>query len=217
MRLARARVVRTALALLDDGGLEGLSLRRIAGQLNVQAPALYWHFKNKQELLDEMATTMLKDLLAEDAKFSAELPWTEWTAQGMQALRRALLRYRDGAKVFSGTYLTDDALLETHELPLRKLTNAGLSLPQSARAWSTLYLYTIGFVIEEQAVYPRAGERDERYEPEQRARRIDATRSLPSLAAGQAIFADYDKCFEEGLQLILAGIQSGLDSSRSQM
>lgn len=162
-------------------------------------------------MLDEMATTMLQDLLAEDARFSSELPWAEWTAASMQALRRALLRYRDGAKVFSGTYLTDDALLEAQELPLRKLTNAGFSLPQAARAWSTLYLYTIGFVIEEQAVHPRPGEHDERHEPAKRARRIDATKFPLMQAAGQEIFANYDKSFEEGLRLILSGIEQSLN------
>jgi AcrR family transcriptional regulator len=216
MRLDRDRVVRTALALLDETGLEGLALRRIARQLDVQAPALYWHFRNKQELLDEMATTMLRDLLAEDPGFAQDLPWAGWMAASMQALRRMLLRYRDGAKVFSGTYLTDDALLEAQEVPLRKLTSTGFSLPQAARAWSTLYLYTIGFVIEEQAVHPRPGERDERYDPAKRARRIDASKFPLTLAAGQETFADYDKSFEEGLRLILSGIEQGLLRGRER-
>src|SRR5262245_36093000 len=65
MALDRETVVRTALRVLDEVGLEGLTLRRIAAELDVQAPALYWHFKNKQELLDEMATTMLVDALVD--------------------------------------------------------------------------------------------------------------------------------------------------------
>jgi AcrR family transcriptional regulator len=61
MALDRATVVRAALRLLDEVGLHGLSLRKVASELGVQAPALYWHFKNKQELLDEMATTAFAD------------------------------------------------------------------------------------------------------------------------------------------------------------
>jgi AcrR family transcriptional regulator len=204
-------VVRTALDLLNSVGLEGLSLRRIAQQLEVQAPALYWHFKNKQALLDEMATTMLRDLLAEDARSSLDFPWGEWMAASMQALRRMLLRYRDGAKVFSGTYLTDDSLLEAMELPLRKLTDAGFSLSQAAHAWSTLYRYTIGFVIEEQAVYPRPGQRDERYEPAERAQRIDATKFPLTFAAGKETFTNFDNAFEQGIRIILSGIERGMD------
>ena len=45
--LTREKVVRTALRLLDKVGLDGLTLRKLAAELRVQAPALYWHFKNK--------------------------------------------------------------------------------------------------------------------------------------------------------------------------
>jgi len=50
-----ALVVLVALKLLDEVGLDGLTLRRLAAELGVQAPALYWHFANKRELLDHMA------------------------------------------------------------------------------------------------------------------------------------------------------------------
>lgn len=213
-RLEPERVVRTALELLDEVGLEGLTLRRIADELGVQAPALYWHFKSKQALLDEMATAMLKDLLAGQAELGTDLAWAQWITQSMRALRRMLLSYRDGAKVFSGTYLTDDTLLQSQELPLRALTSAGFSLHQAARAWFTLYLFTIGFVIEEQAVYPRPGERDERYALARRAQRIDATKYPLTAAAGEAIFTDFDRAFEEGVDLILAGIAQGLGDPR---
>ena len=54
--LDRTRVADTALKLLNEVGLDGLTLRAIARELDVKAPALYWHFKDKQALLDEMAT-----------------------------------------------------------------------------------------------------------------------------------------------------------------
>ncbi|HEY9291632.1 MAG TPA: TetR family transcriptional regulator, partial [Microlunatus sp.] len=59
MPLDRQVVIRTALELLDSEGLDGLTLRKIAAALDVKAPALYWHFQSKQQLLDEMATSML--------------------------------------------------------------------------------------------------------------------------------------------------------------
>ena len=61
-RLDRERVVRAALALLDEVGLDGLTLRRLAQDLGVKAPALYWHVASKADLLHEMAVTMLRDL-----------------------------------------------------------------------------------------------------------------------------------------------------------
>ena len=62
--LDRARVADTALKLLNEVGLDGLTLRAIAKELDVKAPALYWHFKDKQALLDEMATEMFRRMIA---------------------------------------------------------------------------------------------------------------------------------------------------------
>lgn len=64
-RLDRALVARTALDLLSDLGLDGLTLRAIATELGVKAPALYWHFKDKQALLDEMATEMMRRMFTD--------------------------------------------------------------------------------------------------------------------------------------------------------
>lgn len=51
-RLSRETVAESALALADAEGLEALTIRRLAQQLDVTPMALYWHFKNKDELLD---------------------------------------------------------------------------------------------------------------------------------------------------------------------
>jgi TetR/AcrR family tetracycline transcriptional repressor len=214
MALDRELVVRTALAQLDELGLNGLTLRRIASALDVQAPALYWHFKSKQELLDEMATTMLRDLIAEGGLPDTDLPWPDYLAQTGRVLRRMLLAHRDGAKVFSGTYLTDDALLAAQEEPLRVLTAAGCSLPAAVAALHTIYSYTIGFTIEQQAVFATTGERDERYEPSRRARRIDADAHPHAHTAGEELFTQPDERFERGLSLIVLGVAEQLRRTR---
>lgn len=207
MGLDRELVVRAALRLLNEGGLEGLNLRRLARELDVQAPALYWHFKNKQELLDEMATTMLRDLLGAAQRPDPHEPWAEWIAESARGLREMMLGYRDGAKVFSGTHLTDATLIESMELPLRKLTDAGFSVRDAVRGYFAVYSYTVGFTIEEQAVYPRPGERNEQYDLAKRAERIDAEKYPLALAAGEEIFTGFDDRFEHGLGLIIAGME----------
>src|SRR5437868_1714445 len=110
MALDRGIVVDAALRLLNEVGLEGLSLRRLATDLHVQAPALYWHFKSKQELLDEMATAILTRAIGTMEPTAAGQSWSEWLRGYGEGLRRMLLAYRDGARVFSGTYLTDPAM-----------------------------------------------------------------------------------------------------------
>ena len=62
--LSRERIVAAARELLDDGGPEELSLRRLAGRLGVTAPALYAYVADKQDLLAAVASTGFDELLA---------------------------------------------------------------------------------------------------------------------------------------------------------
>ncbi|MEU3900493.1 TetR/AcrR family transcriptional regulator C-terminal domain-containing protein [Streptomyces sp. NPDC045251] len=208
--LDRRRVADTALKLLNEVGLDGLTLRAIARELDVKAPALYWHFKDKQALLDEMATEMFRRMVAGTALDPADT-WRERLLKANRGLRAALLGYRDGAKVFSGSRFTGAVHAEQMEDGLRLLTAAGLTLAQAVRATTTAYLFTLGFVTEEQGVHPVPGERREGYDLDERARLMA---DYPLTAqAGAEIFTDYDRHFEEGLALVIAGIGAsyGLD------
>ena len=205
MNLDRQAVVRTALRVLDRTGLDGLTVRKIAAELRVQAPALYWHFKNKQELLDEMATTVFADSVREQGMPPADLPWQEWAAQYARGLRRTLLRYRDGARMFSGRYLTDSSLYAPMETSLAKFTASGFALADAVSVLSTLYCYVVGFTIEEQAICPRPGQRSKKYDPAKRAKRIDRNKYPLSIAAGRESFTQFEERFNRGVELILRG------------
>jgi len=191
MALTRQDIARSGLKLLNEAGLNGLTLRLIAADLGVKAPALYWHMKNKQELLDEMATQMYADSV-EDRRPPDSLGEWEAAAHSARALRRMMLSYRDGGKVFAGTYLGDMSLVGEH--PLRRSIEAGLDEARASRGIFTVYCFVVGFVIEEQAVRPMPGEFDERY----------------AQSAGQAVLGDADARFEDGLQMVLSGVRQWL-------
>ncbi|MFI0168803.1 TetR/AcrR family transcriptional regulator C-terminal domain-containing protein [Streptomyces sp. NPDC017095] len=201
--LDRERVADTALRLLNEVGLDGLTLRAIAKELDVKAPALYWHFRDKQALLDEMATQMYRRMVAGTVLDPADT-WRERLLAMSHGLRTALLGYRDGAKVFSGSRFTGTDHAPALEANLRLLTEAGFTLVQAVDAGRTVNAYTIGFVIEEQGVRPLPGEPREGFDIEERARRMA---DFPLAAeAGRLLFDDYDRQFEEGLALVVAGI-----------
>ncbi|MBW5480977.1 TetR/AcrR family transcriptional regulator C-terminal domain-containing protein [Streptomyces bambusae] len=205
--LSRESVAEAALRLLNETGLEKLTLRAIATELNVKAPALYWHFKNKQELIDEMATEMFRRMTAappSPAPDAGGPAWREMLLANNRGLRRALLAYRDGARVFSGSRFTGTEHAEHSESQLRTLVEAGFDLPQAVRALVTTFSYTLGFVTEEQGVHPVQGERREGYDVAERSERL-ADYPLAA-SAGTHIFEDYDAHFDEGLQLILDGV-----------
>lgn len=208
--LDRECVVRAALRLLDKVGLDGLTVRKLASDLGVRAPALYWHFRNKEDLLDEMATTVFVDAVRDPAWPGPDASWPEWAEQFGKQLRQMLLRYRDGARIFSGRYLTEPSLYGMMETALRKFTDAGLSVRDATQGLNTIYCYAIGFAIEEQAVYPRPGKRRKRYELAERTKRVDSKKFPLAAAAGEHTFADFDEHFQHGLRLIIKGFSGSL-------
>ncbi|GAA1397180.1 TetR/AcrR family transcriptional regulator [Kitasatospora putterlickiae] len=212
-KLDRAQVVDTALRLLDETGLDGLTLRRIAAELDVKAPALYWHFANKQALLDEMATEMLRRMSA--GPLTVPDSWQEAVTGTCRTLRTSLLGYRDGAKVFSGTRLTDSGHTGGQHALLAVFQRAGFELGDAVLAFTTAYAFTIGFVIEEQAVHPVPGERAPGYDPDRRAAGIDPQHDLAA-AAGRELFGGFEQRFERGLAIVVAGIGAALPSPATE-
>jgi AcrR family transcriptional regulator len=215
--LDRTIILGQAFAILNEMGLEGLTLRRLATRLGVQAPAIYWHFKSKQALLDEMATQVFREALQEAPVFDAAQTWQDWALSYCVGLRRTLRRYREGAKMFSGTYLTDATLYAPMDASLRKLTSGGFTLRQSVVNMGVLYAYVIGFVIEEQAVQPVPGEPDPRYDLSHRNERIDKEKYPLAHAAGSVMFRDQDARFLEGVGIIIQGMSASSSSPTTQV
>jgi TetR/AcrR family tetracycline transcriptional repressor len=148
VQLHREDVLDGALALLDDEGLDGLTMRRLAKRLGVQAGAIYWHFASKQALLDAMADRLVEDV-------GEPLPSGSWEDQVSilaYRLRQALLSHRDGARVMAGTYVADPNTSRATKVTINLLHDAGFT-PEKA-GWITFALthYVLGHTIEEQAL-----------------------------------------------------------------
>ena len=199
--LSKTAVVRAALDVLDDAGIDGVTVRAVAARLGVQAPALYWHVRDKAELLDEMATEIWRQVSAEVAALPADLPWDRVMTEFAAITRRALLAHRDGAKVFSGTYLTDAGALQAQEDRFARMVEEGFSVADATRAYSLLYSFTIGFCIEEQAA-AQAG--DDRFSEARRAARLDESTHPVIAQGGPQIFGDPDARFTDLVTLIIA-------------
>ena len=201
--LSKASIVQAALDLLDQAGLDGLTVRAVASRLGVQAPALYWHVRSKQDLLDEMGTEIWRRIGAELAALPPELPWRQGMIAFATITRRRLLAHRDGAKVFSGTYLTDAGVLESQEAGLARMTAQGFTLADIVRAYSLLYNFTIGFCIEEQAAAQAAAAGDDRSSLSRRAARPDSDAHPLGAGAGAEILADPDGRFDDLVAVII--------------
>jgi AcrR family transcriptional regulator len=209
MKVNRDIVVRGGLKLLNEAGLERLTLRLLARKLDIQAATLYWHFKSKEDLIDEMAT----EVLAKGAKHllpaSESADWSAWAAAFGTGLRKTLLAYRDGARMVAGTRLTDTRYMQTAERIAQKLVAGGFTLRQATILLSTIYDFTLSLVMEEQSVSPRPGERAQQYDLAKRSKLLAAA-GLPLLSkAGAVLFGNFDRRYSEGLALILQGARPG--------
>lgn len=187
MRLERHIVVRAALELLNEVGLEGLTTRRLAEKLGVQGPALYWHFRNKQELIDEMALALLQDSFG---RMQPGDDWAVWLTQGARRLREALLSCRDGARIISGFRPRNPHGRMDPSAAFGPMLEAGFVMPDALWAVRTVALFAIGWTLDEQTAVDRNPPMDLPFDP----------------AGG----------FEYGLCAIIAGLKAKLEQQKVQ-
>ncbi|MEU9800384.1 TetR/AcrR family transcriptional regulator C-terminal domain-containing protein [Streptomyces sp. NPDC051000] len=202
-RLDRARTVETALGLLDEHGLEALTMRRLADAVGAQAGALYRHFATKDDLLTEMAERMVAS-----ATVDAPPPdgtWQTALAGRARALRAALLARRDGARVYAGTHPTGPNTLGFAESVLALLIAAGFGEEDAGRALLAVADFTLGHTLEEQAALTPDGPADPA-----RLREAAAGETHPHLARALPVLTstDFTTRFEFGLDLLITGLSA---------
>jgi TetR/AcrR family tetracycline transcriptional repressor len=148
--LDRQQVIDEALRLVDDEGLDALSLRILARRLGVQAPTLYWHIGRKAELLDALADAILDEALRAIPLPNPEGDWAEWLLTALVELRGAMLRHRDGARIVSGARLSLRRG-DFSELAMSTLVDHGVGLQRARLLVLAGERVTVGYVLEEQA------------------------------------------------------------------
>ncbi len=140
-RLSREQVAKTALAILDTEGLDGLSMRRVAEALDVGTMTLYSYFRGKDELLDAVI-----DAAVDDAEsFSANGSWRDQLRELMQISRRTLTQHPELFQLcFRQPVLRPEAL-RFGEAGVGVLRRAGFSNADAAQAFRLLFAYSFGF------------------------------------------------------------------------
>lgn len=213
-RIQPEAVIKAALEILDAEGLENVTLRRLAAKLNVQAPALYWHFKDKSDITDDMAQAILKNAGLDDITPPADInTWDSWLKNLMRSLRNALIAHRDGGRVVAGaTFGRAYTLEKIMVMTTKVLEKAGFDRLHANIATSTAIDYVWGFVIEEQAGIAPEAALSALAPPD----RDQATRSTSEDDAYLSlVMEEYRKttsteAFDWGLQAIIVGLKSNL-------
>lgn len=202
-QLRREDVVQAAARLLEREGYDRLTMRGVAAELGVQAPALYWHVKSKEGL-----ALLLFDHLISDLDYGA--PTGDWRADLKRmagVLRRRLVETRDITRLFPDDYSSGPRAARPLELSLGIMREAGLAPADAIAAYGAALSYVVGW---------------SRFEVTRRTNEARGVRPAPPPAALQPNLAwalqngppDIDAGFEFGVDLLICGLERRLAERR---
>jgi AcrR family transcriptional regulator len=136
--LTTEELYRRALAIVDDNGLEALTMRRLAAAVGVRAPSLYNHVTGKEELIDGALGVMRAELRLPDP-----MPedWKTVMETILMAYRRVLADHPNMMPL-AGRRLPSD-----EDSGLAYLVQQGFAPDQAVELWQTLTALTIGFSL----------------------------------------------------------------------
>ncbi len=212
--LDRQQIIETALQLLNDVGLKNLTTRRLAERLGVRSASLYWHIKDKDELLQLLADRISSDVSPVDAN----LPWTEQLIQFANGFRTALLTCRDAVELLTETTPFTLNRLRQIEFLYGLLIDAGFSYQESALIGPLINNYVMGFVKEEVRFNNLIQSRENKAE-EIISSMQDISKSLPAeefptlrrLSEYAPTIIDMSQNFDYGLQILINGLNLRLE------
>ncbi|MFC5885256.1 TetR/AcrR family transcriptional regulator [Kitasatospora sp. CM 4170] len=214
--LTREALGLAALQVLEREGLAGLSMRKVATEVGVKAASLYWHVRNKEELLD-----LLNDAIMAGAEAPPRVgDWRSQLREYCHRHRRHLLDRRDAAKVVAGRLAPGPNLLRLQEDQLDRLREAGFSDADAAMVTYLLGTYVQGFVLQEQSPLS-ASEAMGASRREAVDAAADQLRALPpeefpnlTALAGDLTEPDMETRFAFGVERILDGLAALLPAEK---
>lgn len=150
-KLSRERVLEAALALLDQGGVEALSMRNVAAKLGVEAMSLYRHVENKDDLFAGVADLVLSEVQVPEPG----TPWREAMRRRAHSARGVFLRHPSAAIVVESCVRMTPQKLRYANAIIGLLMADGFDATAAYRAFLLLDSYVYGFSMQELS-WPRA-------------------------------------------------------------
>ncbi|UNB50958.1 TetR/AcrR family transcriptional regulator C-terminal domain-containing protein [Mycolicibacterium sp. YH-1] len=204
--LTLPRIVEAAVDLLDDEGIDRLTMRRLAERLQAGAPSLYWHVDTKDDVID----------LAVDAIFGTASPagagggrsWRDEVTEVLTGWRAALLRHPWAAALPARQRPTiGPNFLAGMEALQAALTRAGFEGRGLSAATWVLYNHVMGSAASQSAL--RISPEERRVGQEQLLAQRDR---YPTLAGNGYLYDDdFDGSYRTGLDYLLDGLEAQLD------
>lgn len=207
-KLDRDRIVEAALAMMDDHGIEWLTMRRLADALGVSAPTLYWHLPDKDALHDACVDRALREI---EIPVADHDDWRSGIRVFMVSMRSQLGRHPSATQLMT----------RSHPAAVARIASGAISLMRaSGLGWDDAFLYcrlmiwrVVGFAGMEHTLRTAS----ELHRPEtKRGRGASPTRfrltvawpdELPADARDASTLVDLDLMFSTDVEMFIAGVE----------
>ncbi len=205
--LCKEKIYLAALEVINTEGLEGLSMRRLALQLNVEAASLYNHVKNKSALLDLIQDSLFRELPSPKEQNN----WKKYLWEFAQSIRHGLLKFPKTVPLFATRPSVTSSALEQTEKAFSMLHAAGFRYSDVIFAYQSLCVFILGHLQAEVGHTPGA-----KAEKEPSFSHVENTIQFPHLmkAYSQSSFKNYDAWFDFGVTVIITGLEKVLEKTK---
>lgn len=204
--LSRERVVAAAIALADEKGEAGVTMRAVAAGLGVEAMSLYNHVAGREDILGGMVDAVFGEI---DLPASTT-DWKQALRDRAASARTVLRRHPWAVGLLDSRKEPGPATLRHHDAVLGVLREGGFSVAMATRAFSVIDSYLYGFVIQELSLpFTSSAELDGVAGDILRDLPTDTYPHLAEVVTEQILTPGYDSTveFEFGLDLILDALQ----------
>jgi TetR/AcrR family tetracycline transcriptional repressor len=208
-KVSRDAIVRTALRLLEAEGPEGLSMRKVGAACGIRGPSLYWHFKNKDELLDELVDSALAGV----DTGNPDEPWVDQVTTIARSLRGVLRAHPGLATIVPTRLALGPNALAKIEAGIAAGRRAGFAPRLAGATYYAVTTFVVGFVLQEHSgplAQLGATERDApvKRAVAERVRSLDVA-MYPNLVELADVVGEMqiDQLFEFCLRSLLDGLQ----------
>ncbi|GAA0972990.1 TetR/AcrR family transcriptional regulator [Nocardiopsis tropica] len=217
--LSRDRIVAEAIGLLDEEGIDALSMRALGSRLDAGATSLYRHVAGKDELIELVVDEVYGELPVPSSEGAGG--WRAAVEGNARDLRAAALRHPWMVSVLGRVGLSrlGPNLAQVSEGLLGVFEAAGFGVEEADQAMSTVTAYVMGMVTSEVAylsVFARSGRSESEWRESLAPAMEESLRDLPRLRAGHAaqegrsLEEIRDSGFDYGLQRVLDGLEARL-------
>jgi AcrR family transcriptional regulator len=141
-------VIRASLQIIDTEGLDAFSLPRLARELNVRSPSLYYHYDGKAQILRAVARAIVLETEIPDP--AVDRTWIEWLVALSLSFREAVLRHRNAAPLLL-EFMPRNVLIGVYEANARFLAEVGVPAGDLVLVIDGLDKLTLGAVVSEAA------------------------------------------------------------------